>query len=183
MQIRWKSQVSFPLCLGSWPSLIRRIRDDPRADSLEISCFLPSLLGKMAVFEKTDSLDRDRRVWGGSCKMFHSTYISLEKQRWQHIWILFWVCNCVMVPYYHAGGEEKGRGKERKKKRKRCTRMSQSGRLCLKPWPTAWTRRSFALCRCRYRYKYVLPKDLDRSFCPSEGPWQIFPTDKESLIE
>jgi len=30
--------------------------DEPRADSLEISRFLPSFLGKMAVFDKTDSL-------------------------------------------------------------------------------------------------------------------------------
>jgi len=30
--------------------------DEPRADSLEISRFLPSFLGKMAVFDKTESL-------------------------------------------------------------------------------------------------------------------------------
>ena len=30
--------------------------DEPRADSLEISCFLPFFLGKMAVFAKTESL-------------------------------------------------------------------------------------------------------------------------------
>jgi len=29
---------------------------EPRADSLEISRFLPSFLGKMAVFDKTESL-------------------------------------------------------------------------------------------------------------------------------
>jgi len=30
--------------------------DQPRADSLEISRFLPCFLGKMAVFDKTESL-------------------------------------------------------------------------------------------------------------------------------
>jgi len=33
--------------------------DEPRADSLEISRFLPSFLEKMAVFDKTESLMAD----------------------------------------------------------------------------------------------------------------------------
>ena len=36
--------------------------DEPRADSLEISRFLPSFLGKMAVFDKTELLETDFNV-------------------------------------------------------------------------------------------------------------------------
>ena len=40
--------------------------DVPRADSLEISRFLPSFLGKMAVFDKTDT--KTRRSSANSCR-------------------------------------------------------------------------------------------------------------------
>jgi len=58
MIVRSVFAVSCPSCdapLALTYTLASR-GDEPRADSLEISRFLPSFLGKMAVFDKTESL-------------------------------------------------------------------------------------------------------------------------------
>ena len=60
MIVRIVLTVSFPSCgapLALTQTLASR-SNEPRADSLEISRFLPSFLGKMAVFDKTEFAPR-----------------------------------------------------------------------------------------------------------------------------
>ena len=58
MIVRSVFAVSCPSCGAPWAltETLASWSDEPRADSLEISRFPPSFLGKMAVFDKTDSL-------------------------------------------------------------------------------------------------------------------------------
>ena len=58
MIVRSVFTVSCPSCgaLLAFTETLASRSDEPRADSLDISRFLPSFLGKMAVFDKTDSL-------------------------------------------------------------------------------------------------------------------------------